>query len=136
MISTEILEPITISEPIAMVLESLIIIDFKKNGILSKHQYGFKSNSSCWNAVYALKEIANHARRNSVNAIALYLDFSKAFDKVNRSKLWFRLMKSLKPRYWLLLKNYYEQLCIYVIGSRGEISEPFKSSIGANCANS
>jgi hypothetical protein len=122
--------PITISEPIAMILESLIINDFSKKGKLSKHQYGFKAQSSCSHAVFALKEIASHARRNSINAIALFLDFSKAFDKVNRSKLWFRLMKVLSPKYWLLLVNYYEQLKLHVIGAQGEMSESFSSSVG------
>jgi hypothetical protein len=122
--------PITISEPISMVLESVIINDFSRRGKLSKHQYGFKANSSCSHAVFALKEISNHARMNSRNVIALFLDFSKAFDKVNRTKLWFKLMQKLNPSIWLLLKNYYEQMQTFVIGTNGEILEPFASCVG------
>jgi hypothetical protein len=81
-------------------------------------------------AVFVLNEIMEDVKVNKSNAYAVFLDFSKAFDKVNRTKLLYKLMFTLNPEIWLLLKNYYENLIIYVLDSKGQISEPFKSTVG------
>jgi hypothetical protein len=122
--------PITVSETISMVLEELVMRDIARKCNLNRHQFGFTVRSSCAHAVYSIKEIAHHARANKMNAIALFLDFSKAFDKVNRTKLWYRLIKVTSPKYWLLLKNYYEKMSLFVVSENGEFTLPFGTSVG------
>jgi hypothetical protein len=122
--------PITISETISMILEELIMRDILNKAELNKHQFGFTKFSSCAHAVFSMKEIALDARNQKKNAIALFLDFSKAFDKVNRVKLWYRLINITSPKYWLLLKNYYEKMKLYVIDNNGSYTDPFGTSVG------
>jgi len=108
-----------------MVLEHLILEDINKYSNLNKHQYGFRAKSSCAHAIYALKEVTNDARKKGKCAIALFLDFSKAFDKVKRIKLWYRLIKNMSPNFWLMFKNYYEVMVMFVESENGEFSDPF-----------
>jgi hypothetical protein len=122
--------PITISEPISMILEEITMRDITRKCHLNRHQFGFRPNSSCGHAIFSIKEIGLDARKKCKNAIALFLDFSKAFDKVNRTKLWYALIKNASPKYWLLLKNYYERMKTYVIDNMGNFSVPFESSVG------
>jgi hypothetical protein len=122
--------PITISEPISMVLEELVMRDVLRKCKLNKHQFGFRANSSCGHAIFSLKELALDARKNKRNAIALFLDFSKAFDKVNRNKLWYALIKNASPKYWLLLKNYYSKMRTCVVNGEGGYLEPYESKVG------
>jgi hypothetical protein len=122
--------PITVSEVFSMVLEDLVMRDVSRKCVLNRHQFGFTAQSSCSHAVFTIKEIALHARANHKNAIALFLDFSKAFDKVNRTKLWYRLIKNCSPRYWLLLKNYYERMKMYVMKDDGSFTSAFTTSVG------
>jgi hypothetical protein len=122
--------PITISESISMILEIFMMIDIDRKLKLNRNQYGFRANSSCAHAVFTIKEIAADARQKGKNAIALFLDFSKAFDKVNRTKLWYRLMSNSSPKYWLLMKNYYEAMTLHVEDENGEYTEAFSTKVG------
>jgi hypothetical protein len=122
--------PITISEPISMILEELVMRDVARKCTLNKHQFGFRPNSSCGHAIFSIKEIGLDARKKGINAIALFLDFSKAFDKVNRTKLWYALITNSSPKYWLLLRNYYNKMKTYIIDNHGNFTEPYESSVG------
>jgi hypothetical protein len=122
--------PITLSEVLAIVLENFILGYLLKGETLHRHQFGFRKNSSCMHAVFSIKEVMEDVKRRSSNAYAVYLDFSKAFDKVNRTKLLYCMIKTVDPNIWLLVKHYYENLILYVIGGKGEISGGFKATVG------
>ena len=121
--------PITLSEVLSVILEHFLLTFIHKR-ILHKHQYGFRQRSSCMHAVFVLNEIMTDVQHNNSMAYAVYLDFSKAFDKVNRTKLLYKLMHYLEPEIWLLIKNYYENSLLYVQDSKGQISGPFTSTVG------
>ena len=60
-----------------------------------------------------------------------FLDYSKAFDKVNRSKMFYQLIQDLNPHCWLALVNYYDFSKIYIITKDGEIrQESIKTTVG------
>ena len=50
-----------------------------------------------------------------------FLDYSKAFNKVNRTKIFYRLIECLPAHHWLALKRYYDQSNI-VIENKGKIN--------------
>jgi hypothetical protein len=112
-----------------LILEHFILIYIHER-TLHRHQFGFRQKSSCMHAVYTLCEIIEDVREKKSNAYAVFLDFSKAFDKVNRTKLMYKLIHHLNPSIWLLLKNYYESLTLYAIDNKGNLSAPFKSKYG------
>ena len=97
---------------------------------MHRHQFGFRQKSSCVHAVISLNEIIEDVKAKKSNAYAVFLDFSKAFDKVNRVKLLYKLIKNIEPGIWLLIKNYYENLKIYVIDKSKKVSSPFKATVG------
>jgi hypothetical protein len=70
------------------------------------------------------------SRKKNKNAYALFLDFTKAFDKINRVKMLFCLISQCDPKYWLLIKNYHSESTLLVRDNNGTLTNPFKSTIG------
>lgn len=95
----------------------------------NKKQFGFKENSSCQHALFALNEAlnANYRARNKTYVCAI--DASKAFDKVNRQKLWCKLMTKIEPQIVRILMVYYSDSQAMVINDEDE-SDIFKTTIG------
>jgi hypothetical protein len=122
--------PITLSEVLSIVLEIFILESLLKGGSLHRHQFGFRRNSSCMHAVFSIKEIMADIENRKTNGYAVYLDFSKAFDKVNRIKLLYILIRSTDPNMWLLIKLYYENLVLYVKDKDGNMSTSFYATVG------
>jgi hypothetical protein len=122
--------PITLSEVLSVVLENFILFHLTGKDILHKHQFGFRKHSSCMHAVYSIKEIMEDVKLKRTNAYAIYLDFSKAFDKVNRTKLLCMLIRDADPDIWLLIKSYYENLILHVKDNSGKISPGFNATVG------
>ena len=60
---------------------------FEKFKILSQHQYGFRKNNSTALAIYDLVENLMKSKDKNEISCAIFLDFSKAFDTVDRSIL-------------------------------------------------
>ena len=89
------IRPITISDTIANIYEKLIMPEAQKTHTEHKLQFGFKKNSSCDHAIYVLKETANfyESRNRPIQVCAI--DASKAFDKVNRMLMMYKLKSKL-----------------------------------------
>jgi hypothetical protein len=83
--------------------------------------------NSCMYAVFVLNEIMAYVRHKDSKAYAVYLDF---FDKVNRTKLLFKLMYNINREIWLLIKNFDANLLLFVQDNKGQISGPFSSTVG------
>jgi hypothetical protein len=88
--------PINLSEVLSIILEHFILTHVQKRS-LHRHQFGFRQKSSCVHAVFSLNEIIEDVKAKKSNAYAVFLDFSKAFDKVNRVKLLYKLIKNIEP---------------------------------------
>jgi retron-type reverse transcriptase len=74
--------------------------------------------------------MVEHAKRKKDNLFVFFLDYSKAFDRVNRVKLMYKLINVLPAHYWLALNNYYSTTKIRIQGRANEMSEPIETSIG------
>jgi hypothetical protein len=128
---TNNIRPISISNCFAQFLEKLILISSPKLRIIHKNQFGFKQKTSCNHAIFAVKETILHYTENGSGVLAASLDAEKAFDKVWRDGLFYKLIDQIEPPIWNLLKKYYES-------SRGVIldditnlySSPFKIESG------
>ena len=51
-------------------------------------QFGFKKNSSCNHAIFVLLQALHYSKIRKMCLYTIAIDFSKAFDKVNREYLW------------------------------------------------
>ena len=100
---------ITLSSVIGRLLELLIL---NKEGcsslVTSNLQLGFKKHCSTTLCTGLLKEIATHFLHNGSNVYALFLDASKAFDRVDYLLLFKRLLsKNMNSVYLRSLMNLY-----------------------------
>lgn len=128
--SLENIRPITLSDTIATIYEKFIMSELESTNQSCMNQFGFKQNSSTNHAIFVLKENMRWFSRRKRKGYGVFLDFSKAFDKVNRYKLLNKLIGKLDPFIWLSLLNYYEiaMVCIFLINLGFSIL--FKTGVG------
>jgi hypothetical protein len=84
---------IALSNILSKIIDSVIIdtqYDFLKTSDL---QFGFKKNSSTSMCTFVMEEVVNYYVQNKSNVYAVFLDASKAFDRVNFIKLFYRLLE-------------------------------------------
>lgn len=89
---------IALSSPLSKIFDWIIL---NKNSSLyntSDLQFGFKPHSSTTQCTFALTETINYFKQNNSDTYVLLLDATKAFDKVNYTKLFELLInKGLNP---------------------------------------
>ena len=121
--------PISISGSIAQLFERLVLNRNYKNFKTSKNQFGFKKKSSCKLALFCIKEaIIEYIEKHS-ECYLVALDAEKAFDKLWRDGMFFKLMQVLERREWLILKQYYK-ISEAKVMNNSEYSSKFKILTG------
>ena len=60
---------------------------------LTEAQFGFKQDYSTVDAIFILNSLIEAQLKNSKKLFSCFIDFKKAFDYVNRSQLWVKLLK-------------------------------------------
>lgn len=123
------IRPITISDTLSNIFEKIVLFELEKNNLNHKLQFGFKKNSSCNHAIFVLKETATFYNCRSKCLYACAIDASKAFDKINRFALMYKLITKVEASVWRALYIYYS-ISIAYISNESEISNTFKTSIG------
>ncbi len=109
------LRPIAISDPLTNIFERLLKIEFNKVYKSDERQFGFKSNSSCHHAIYLLNECINTALGSNLPIYIIAIDASKAFDKINRTYLYYNLIKlNMPPPLIMATIRYYEKSLMMV----------------------
>ena len=129
--SAENARPLTISDALDNLIELYSLKIIESDYKLSKYQYGFRKLFSCAHAVYVMKETVIYYISLGKTIYALAIDFSKAFDKINRIFL-FHILKNkvhTNPRIWLALYKYYNATKAFV-QTDDEYSETFNTSTG------
>ena len=77
--------------------EKLILMNSPKLKLTHKNQFGFKPKTSCNHALFTLKETILKYTENNTGIKVASLDAEKAFDKVWRNGLFFKLIDKLSP---------------------------------------
>ncbi len=105
---TNNIRPLSISNCLSQIFEKLILFSSPELHRIHKNQFGFKKKTSCNHALFVMKEaILNYTQNGSSCKIAS-LDAEKAFDKVWRDGLFFKLLGKLELTHWVILKKYYD----------------------------
>jgi hypothetical protein len=112
------------------VLELYILDSFSSYLDTGCNQFGFKKNHSADQCVFILKEVVSFYHMYSSPVYSAMLDSSKAFDRVNHSHLFDKLLKRNVPKLVvrLLFMWYRTQSC--VVKWENVISDSFKVSNG------
>ena len=121
--------PITLSDTLAIIMEKYMLSSLDHEHAESGQQFGFKSESSTNHAIYALREVMLKYKQMNKQLYICFMDFSKAFDKVNRVILFNKLTSLLDPHHWAALYMYYQNSTIR-IRNKATLTHPIKTTIG------
>jgi hypothetical protein len=101
------------------VLNSRLSTWAETNGKLSDEQNGFRKRRSCADHLSTFTLITETRRKRNQPTYAAFIDFSKAFDRVDRGLLWTKLqMKGVDGHMLQALKSLYQntQSCLRING--------------------
>ena len=107
--------PIAIPTSASKLLE--LIISERTNPYLetTNSQFGFKSHHGTDMAIFSFKETTKHYVKSGTPVFMCFLDASKAFDRLNHSKLFTILISRGVPRYIVQLLSYWYGTQEYVV---------------------
>ena len=98
--------------------------------ILGNEQVGFRPNHSCLDHIFALHVLTNFYIKNKKKLFVAFVDYSKAFDFVNRSYLWQKLLQSnINGKILNVVRNMYKNAKSHVTVNN-VISDSFPCQAG------
>ncbi len=128
--STDNLRPVAISEVLANLFEKILLWELRKYHVEADEQFGFKGNSSCSHAIKLLKLLIKICNLRLRKCFICMLDASKAFDKVERVRLWNKLFDfGVNVAIIFAIIAYYDASEMVVINGN-DISHRFKTTNG------
>ncbi|CAF1120528.1 unnamed protein product, partial [Brachionus calyciflorus] len=86
------MRPLTISDVWSIILEKILLREIIDSYETRSNQFGFRAGSSCGHSVFTLKELVLFNKRKKRRTYVCSIDASKAFDKINRTMLWSKLI--------------------------------------------
>ncbi len=124
------LRPVAVSNVSDVIFEKVVAKKVRKQCKTSDKQFGFKSRSSCGHAIFVLKQVIKYARAIGKRVYMCAIDASKAFDKVIRIILWWKLAKKgVNKKVLKALIAYYNSSKMRV-QMNDQLSEMFNTSEG------
>jgi hypothetical protein len=127
---TNNIRPLSISNCLAQILENLILHNSPGIQKMHSHQFGFKKKTSCNHAIFVLKETISRYIDNKSSCKIASLDAEKAFDKIWRDGLFFKLHNKINYSYWFLLKQYYDSSTGIILSHNNDAVSEFQINCG------
>ena len=121
--------PISVSTTLATLFETVLLEKMDVIQEFHRNQFGYKRFTSCKNAHFVVNETLNYYKCGRSNCHVVSLDATKAFDKLWRAGLFYKLINRVKPEFWRILYLYYASSTIIVYVD-GIFSERFSTSEG------
>ena len=103
----------------------------KEHSIITDAQFGFRPGFSTIDAIFALHTIIkSNLKRRGGRLYCCFVDYKKAFDLIDRSKLWCKLIKQgVEGKMLNVIKSLYDKVKICVKFD-GCLSDYFESRVG------
>ena len=112
--SLENYRPISLLNTLYKIYSAMIKIRLEKalEHLITSTQFGFRKSKSCAHALHIVRRIIDYAEMCSENVITIFLDWEKAFDKVDHKRLVEALRRLKIPEHYLdIIQNLYENPC-------------------------
>jgi len=120
-----------VGKVLTKVLDARFMEWSKENELLPNSQAGFRKNFSTIDQVFILNTIIEGRLRRGRTTYVAFIDFSKAFDCVDRAALWFKLSKmGISKKMLTVLRSMYEGSKFSVKIDSDSISPPVDSKTG------
>ena len=100
------------------------------NEKICEEQNGFRAKRGCIDHIYSLHSIAKQRQQKGLNTFVTYIDFSKAFDCIDRNMLLYNLLQSgIEGKIYYVIKSLYNltQACVTL---NNTLSEWFITELG------
>ena len=122
--------PIALASVLSKVLERILLDRLSVYLCTSDNQFGFKAKHSTDLCIYALKEMVENYRRQNSTVLIGFIDASKAFDRINHSKLFLKLHQRGVPDTFIRILSYWYSNQSMQIKWGNVVSAPFGTSNG------
>ena len=121
--------PISVSTVFAIIFEKLILGKINFEEMISKNQFGYQKKTSCKHAYFVVNETLSYYNSGGSTVHLASLDATKAFDKLWRAGLFYKLKDKINVSLWRIIVSYYSNSKIIVkIGA--EKSEAYRTTEG------
>ena len=99
--------PISVSTTYCLLYESLILDKIERIFNFNKNQFGYRMATSCKHASFVINETRHYMVSGGSPCYIINLDMKKAFDKLWRDGLFYKLIDKIDNIYWRAIVNYY-----------------------------
>ena len=103
----------------------------EENNVITDAQFGFRRGNSTIDAIFILQSLVNfHLKKKGGRLYCCFIDYRKAFDFVDRGKLWSKLIKQgITGKMLQIIKSLYDNVksCVKY---KGMLSEYYENKIG------
>ena len=120
----------TVCKVFSAILNNRIVLYAEINGIYVDEQNGFRRLRSCLDHLYVLNTILRNRKQQGLHTYCCFVDFAKAFDSVNHTMLWHKLLAyGVHGSMINTIKSLYSNLqsCVRV---NGQLTDWFSQSTG------
>ena len=129
------------------ILNARLLAWDKDYSIITDAQFGFKPGLGTSDAIFVLQSLINRTLKNRKRLYCCFIDYKKAFDLIDRSKLWTKLIKQgVTGKMLEIIKSLYSNIktCVKYNGSlsqyfpslsgllQGEVMSPILYSLYVN----
>ena len=130
MFDTSNYRPVAVATVVSKLLEHFILSNISPFLGTTDNQFGFKAGHSTDQCTFLLKQTSSYFVTHGSSVHAVFLDASKAFDRVLHMKLFEKLIQRKVPMCFVrLLKHWYKEQTMQIKWGK-HFSEPFRVSNG------
>jgi hypothetical protein len=107
----------------------------ERNGVLSEEQAAFRAGRSPVDHLFTVSELIRARRKQRKQTFCAFLDIKKAYDSLDRSTIWKRLIEvGLRGKMWRVLRNLYDVVeSSVLVGHRRTEWFPVEGGVRQGC---